>query len=52
MSDDLPKLPEPLEKIIDKVLAYKPKPRTKAANKRKKAAKRRQVAKPDTRSAS
>ena len=25
MSDDLPKLPEPLEKMIDRVLAYKPK---------------------------
>jgi hypothetical protein len=41
MSDDLPKLPEPLEKMIDKVLAYKPKPKTKAAKKRKKTAKRK-----------
>ena len=40
MSDDLPKLPEPLEKMIDTVLAYKPKPKTKAAKKRKKAAKK------------
>jgi hypothetical protein len=43
MSDDLPKLPEPLEKMIDKVLAYKPKPKTKAAKKRKKAAKKKHV---------
>jgi hypothetical protein len=41
MSDDLPKLPEPLEKMIDKVLAYKPKPKTKAAKKRKKTARRK-----------
>jgi hypothetical protein len=34
-----PKLPEALEKIVDKVLAYKPKPKSKAAKKRKKAAK-------------
>lgn len=41
MSDDLPKLPEPLEKMIDKVLAYKPKAaKAKAAKKRKKAVKR------------
>ena len=40
MSDDLPKLPEPLEKMIDKVLAYKPKAaKAKAAKKRKKATK-------------
>lgn len=37
MSDDLPKLPAPLEKMIDKVLAYKPKKaKAKAAKKRKK----------------
>jgi len=42
MSDDLPKLPEPLEKMIDKVLAYKPKAaKAKATKKRKKVAKRR-----------
>jgi hypothetical protein len=41
MSDDLPKLPKPLEKMIDKVLAYKPKPKTHAAKKRKKAAKKK-----------
>jgi hypothetical protein len=35
-----PKLPEILEKTIDRVLAYKPKPKTKAAKKRKKAAKK------------
>jgi hypothetical protein len=36
MSHDLPKLPEPLEKMIDKVLAYKPKTaKAKVAKKRK-----------------
>jgi hypothetical protein len=41
MSDDLPKLPEPLEKMIDKVLAYKPKAaKAKTAKKRKKVAKK------------
>jgi len=41
MSDDPPKLPEPLEKIIDKVLAYRPKmAKAKAATKRKKVAKK------------
>lgn len=40
MSDNLPKLPEPLEKMIDKVLAYKPKAaKAKVAKKRKKAKK-------------
>jgi hypothetical protein len=32
--------PEILDKIADLVLAYKPKPKTKGAKKRKKAAKR------------
>jgi hypothetical protein len=36
-----PKLPEVLEKIVDKVLAYHPKPKSKAAKKRKKTAKKR-----------
>ena len=41
MSDDLPKLPEPLEKMIDKVLAYKPKTaKAKVAKKRKKTRKK------------
>jgi hypothetical protein len=40
MSTDLPKLPEPLKKMIDTVLAYKPKPKTNAAKKRKKATKK------------
>jgi hypothetical protein len=41
MSDDLPKLPAPLEKMIDRVLAYKPKAaKAKAAKKRKKAVKK------------
>jgi hypothetical protein len=35
-----PKLPEVLEKIVDKVLAYRPKPKSKAAKKRKKATKK------------
>lgn len=35
-----PKLPEVLEKIVDAVLAYHPKPKSKAAKKRKKAAKK------------
>ena len=34
-----PKLPKELEAIADKVLAYRPKPKSKAAKKRKKAAK-------------
>jgi hypothetical protein len=33
----VPKLPEVLEKIVDKVLAYRPKPKTNAAKKRRKA---------------
>lgn len=37
---DPPKLPKELEAIADKVLAYHPKPKTKAAKKRKKAGKR------------
>jgi len=32
-----PKLPKELEAIADKVLAYRPKPKSKAAKKRKKA---------------
>jgi hypothetical protein len=42
MSDDLPKLPESLEKMIDKVLAYKPKPKSKATKKRRKTTKKKQ----------
>jgi len=38
MSD--PRPPEILDKIVDKVLAYKPKPKTKAAKKRRKAARK------------
>lgn len=34
-----PKLPEILEKIVDKVFAYHPKPKLQAARKRKKIAK-------------
>jgi hypothetical protein len=37
---EVPKLPKALEAIADIVLAYKPKPKSKAAKKRKKAAKR------------
>jgi hypothetical protein len=39
MSD--PKPPEILDKIVDKVLAYHPKPKSKAAKKRKKEAKKK-----------
>jgi hypothetical protein len=43
MSTDLPKLPPPLEKMIDTVLAYKPKAaKAKAAKKRKKVARKSQ----------
>jgi hypothetical protein len=34
---EVPKLPKELEAIADIVLAYKPKPKSKAAKKRKKA---------------
>ena len=34
-----PKPPEILDKIVDKVLAYRPKPKSKAAKKRNKARK-------------
>ncbi len=37
-----PKLPKELEAIADKVLSYKPKPKSKAAKKRKKSAKKKQ----------
>jgi len=37
----IPKLPKELEAIADKVLAYRPKPKSKAAKKRKKAVKRK-----------
>lgn len=32
---DSPEIPDELNKIVDKVLAYRPKPKTKAAKKRK-----------------
>ena len=32
---DVPEIPEELNQIVDKVLAYRPKPKTKAAKKRK-----------------
>lgn len=38
----VPKTPEILDKIVDKVLAYKPKPKTNAAKKRKRAAKKKE----------
>jgi len=41
---DVPKLPEPLEKMIDLVLAHKPKPKSKAAKKRKKMTKKKRLA--------
>jgi hypothetical protein len=37
---EVPKLPRALEAIADIVLAHKPKPKSKAAKKRKKAKKR------------
>jgi hypothetical protein len=40
MSTSVPKPPEILDKIVDVVLAHRPKPKTKAAKKRKKAGKR------------
>jgi hypothetical protein len=41
MSASVPKPPEILDKIVDLVLAHRPKPKSKAAKKRKKAAKRK-----------
>jgi len=41
-SPSAPKPPEILDKIVDIVLAHRPKPKTKAAKKRKKAAKKSQ----------
>jgi hypothetical protein len=38
-SPSVPKPPEILDKIVDVVLAHRPKPKTKAAKKRKKIAK-------------
>jgi hypothetical protein len=32
---DVPDIPDDLNRIVDKVLAYRPKPKTKAAKKRK-----------------
>jgi hypothetical protein len=32
---DSPEVPDELNRIVDKVLAYRPKPKTKAAKKRK-----------------
>jgi hypothetical protein len=41
MSTSTPKPPEILDKIVDVVLSYKPKPKSKAAKKRKKVARRK-----------
>jgi hypothetical protein len=41
MSTSVPKPPEILDKIVDVVLAYKPKPKSEAAKKRKKAEKQK-----------
>lgn len=41
MSTDTPKPPEILDKIVDVVLAHRPKPKTKAAKRRKKDAKKK-----------
>jgi hypothetical protein len=43
MSADVPKLPAVLEKAIDTVLAYKPKPKTKSAKKRKASQKKKSL---------
>jgi hypothetical protein len=40
MSTSVPKPPELLDKIVDIVLAHKPKPKSKAGKKRKKTAKK------------
>jgi hypothetical protein len=41
MSRSVPKPPEVLDKIVDVVLAHRPKPKSKTAKKRKKAAKKK-----------
>ena len=43
MSTSVPKPPEILDRIVDVVLAHKPKPKSKAAKKRKKAAKKKRL---------
>jgi hypothetical protein len=43
MSTSPPKLPDILEKMADVVLAHKPKPKSKAAKKRKRAAKNKKL---------
>lgn len=43
MSTSVPKPPEILDKIVDLVLAHKPKPKSKAAKKRKKETKKKQA---------
>jgi hypothetical protein len=42
MKDDpnTPEVPDELNRIVDKVLAYRPKPKTKAAKKRKRKQKK------------
>jgi hypothetical protein len=40
-SSHIPKPPEILDKIVDIVLAHKPKPKSKAAKKRKKSVKKK-----------
>jgi hypothetical protein len=43
MSTSVPKPPEILDKIVDVVLAHKPKPKSKVAKKRVKAAKKKRL---------
>jgi hypothetical protein len=43
MSTGVPKPPEILDKIVDVVLAHRPKPKTTAAKKRKKRAKKKSI---------
>lgn len=47
MSTSVPKPPEILDKIVDLVLAHKPKPKSKAAKKHKKVSKKRSSQQPD-----
>ena len=49
MSTSIPKPPEILNKIVDLVLAHKPKSKSKTAKKRKKEAKRKPRSTPSTR---
>jgi hypothetical protein len=47
MSTSVPKPPEILDKIVDVVLAHRPKPKSKAAKKRKEAKRKSRRAAPN-----